>query len=288
MPEDRRIGAYILAGDPVWLASTLRQYYSLLDDLVVAVPDDARGWSGAPIPVDDVRRIVREVDTRGIAREIRGSWVDADEPIRADTAQRQAALDAVGDGVDWVLQIDNDEFLPDLEALSRALDEAQRLGLHAVEWPMRVLYRRTRSAVYEVVGRSREPRYDYPGPIAIRPGARLIDARRAVGPFLRAAVSGDVSSLQLSRPAADGETRWYGLRHEDAIVHNSWARRPADIRRKIRTWGHARGWRDAVYYTLVWLPVPVTWRAARDIHPFARGLWPRLQRRSPQGPERER
>jgi hypothetical protein len=285
VPDDRRIGAYVLAGDPVWLASTLAQYYPLLDDLVVAVAEDARGWSGATIPVGEVREVIRTVDTRGIAREISGSWTDPDEPIRADTAQRQAALDAVSPRSDWVLQIDNDEFLPDPPALLAALDEADRRNLPAVEWPMRVLYRQTRSAVFEVVGSAREPRYDYPGPVAVKPGVELIDARRTAGAFLRATVQGDTSSLQLSRPPGPMETRWPMLRPEDAIVHNSWARSPKDIRRKIRTWGHARGWRDSLYYFGVWLPAPLTWRLARDIHPFAKGLWPRLLRRAPQGPE---
>jgi hypothetical protein len=275
----RRIGAYVLPGDTVWLERTLTRFYPMLDALVVPVPQDGRGWTGAPIPVEDALAIVDRVDTRHLARRIPGRWTDADQPMRADTAQRQAALDALVDEVDWVIQLDNDELLPEPATLLAAIDEAERRGLDAVEWPMRVLFRRTRTHMFEIVGESGAPRYDYPGSVAVRPEANLADARRVVGPFLRVVVAGDDVSLQLARPPIAGEVRWTGIAHEHAIVHDSWARSPREILRKTRSWGHASGWRGRLYYVAVWLPTPLTWRWLHDVHPFARGLWPRVQRR---------
>jgi hypothetical protein len=280
----RRIGAYILPGDPVWLERTLARYYDLLDALVLPIPEDSRGWTGAPIQVDAVLAIVDAVDTRGLARRVPGQWTDAAHPMRADTAQRQAALDALASDVDWVVQLDNDELLPDLQAMIAAIDEAEARGLDAVEWPMRVLFRKTRRHMFEIVAADGSPRYDYPGAIAVRPTVRLSDARRIEGPFLRAVVRGDAASLQLSHRVAPGEERWVGLTHGQAVIHDSWARTPREIRQKTRSWGHASGWRGAVYYLAIWLPAPLTWRWLRDVHPFARGLWPRVQRR-PIAPE---
>ena len=146
---------------------------------------------------------------------------------------------------------------------------------------MRVLFRRTRRHIFEVVGADGSTRYDYPGAIAVRPEVRVVDARRVGGAFLRPVVSGDRSSLQLTHPLAPGEERWEALEPSQAVLHNSWARSPREIRQKTRSWGHASGWRGRLYYFAVWLPIPVTWRWARDIHPFARGLWPRVERRVP-------
>lgn len=276
----RRIGAYVLPGDTVWLEKTLVRYYPLLDALVIPVPTDGLGWTGARIPVEDALAIIDRLDSRHLARRISGRWTDAAQPMRADTAQRQAALDALADQVDWVIQLDNDELLPDPSALVAAIDEAERRGLGAVEWPMRVLFRRTRRHMFEIVDAGGRPRYDYPGSVAVRPEMRLTDARRVAGPFLRAVVAGDEASLQLRRPPADGEERWAGLSHDQAIVHDSWARSPREIRRKTRSWGHASGWRGRLYFATVWLPSPLVWRWMRDIHPFARGLWPRIHRRA--------
>jgi hypothetical protein len=276
----RRIGAYVLPGDPVWLERTLARYYPLLDALVVPVPEDRRGWTGAPIPVDEALAIIDRVDQRRLARRITGRWTDVENPMRADTAQRQAALDELAGVVDWVIQLDSDELIPDTGALITAIDEAERRGLDAVEWPMRVLFRSTRRHMFEIVAATGARRYDYPGAIAVRPIVRLTDARRVAGAFLRAVVAGDDVSLQLTWPAKEHEHRWPGLGPGDAIVHNSWARSPRDIRQKTRSWGHASGWRGRIYYGLVWLPAPVTWRWMQNFHPFAHRLWPRLQRRA--------
>jgi hypothetical protein len=279
----RRLGAYVLPGDTVWLEKTLTRTYPLLDALVVPVPADGVGWNGHPIPVEAALAIIRRVDTRGILSIVDGRWVEPTEPMRGETAQRQAAIDALAGTVDWVLQLDGDELLPEPDALFRAIDAAEEQGLRAVEWPMRVLFRRTRRWVFEVVGRRREPRYDYPGAIVVRPGIELLDARRVAGDYLRAVVDGDRSSLQIARPAEAGEHRWEGLRHEEAVIHNSWARSPHEIRQKVRSWGHANDVGGGRYYWLRWYPSPVTWRYARNLHPFARGLWPRLSRTATTG-----
>jgi hypothetical protein len=283
----RRIGAYILPGDTVWLERTLQRYYPLIDALVVPVPDDGRGWTGAPIPVGEALSIIERVDSRRLARHIHGIWSDAAQPMRADTAQRQAALDALVDEVDWVIQLDNDELLPEPYLLLSAIDEAERRGLDAVEWPMRVLFRRTRRHMFEVVGEQGAPRYDYPGSVAVRPEVRLSDARRVTGAFLRVVVAGDDESLQIMRPAASGEERWAGISHDQAVLHDSWARSAREIRQKTRSWGHASGWRGRLYFLTIWVPAPVTWRWMRDVHPFARGLWPRIQRRAIAPEERD-
>jgi len=277
---NRRIGAYVLPGDVVWLEQTLASYYPILDALVVPVPEGARGWTGAPIPVDAAMKIIDRVDTRRLMRRVSGRWRDTDHPMRAETAQRQAALDALAEEVDWVIQLDADELLPDVDALLMAIEEAENRGLSAVEWPMRVLFRRTSRHVFEVVAADGASRYDYPGAIAVRPGVRLLDARRAEGGFLRVVARGDTSSLQLVHSPGEREHRWEAIGHAQAVIHNSWARTTAEIRQKTRSWGHASGWRGAVYFATVWLPVPLTWRWARDVHPFSRGLWPRLERRA--------
>lgn len=272
-----RLGGYILPGDPVWLASSLTRYYEFLDDLVVVAPEDRLGWTGRPIPVDECLEIVRRLDHRGIARTVWGSWRDLADPLRAETAQRQAGIDALGDSVGWVLQVDNDEVLPQPQALLEMLGEANRRSLGAVEWPMRVLFRALANGTFlQVVGSDGAPRYDYPGPVAVKADTKLVHARRAAVPWLRLVVRGDTVSRPLLNELGDGEVRLDLLGPDQAIVHNSWGRHPSAVYRKITTWGHASGWRGQAYYWGTWLPAPLTWRLLRDFHPFSRGLWPRL------------
>jgi hypothetical protein len=276
-----RIGAYLLTGDPTWLASSLARYYDLLDDLVVLVPRDGRSWTGKPLPVADCLEAIRLIDVRGKARVVEGDWVDRDHPLRAENAQRQEGLDQLAD-MDWILQIDSDELLPAPERLVELLRRADDAGADAVEWPMRVLYRQLhRLEFLAVVDRDRGPRYEYPGPIAVRPGARLVDCRRpSTGAgFLRPVVTGDNRSPHVATAPGPGEHR-LEMDAEDAIIHNSWGRSAASVWNKLESSAHQLGVLRPFYFSLVWLPSPLTWRVLRNIHPLNRKLWPRLVRAS--------
>lgn len=277
MTREFSLGAYLLPGDPIWLRSSVARYYDQLDDLVILVPEDGRGWMGGPIPVAECLTAIEDIDTRGIARQVTGRWTDSTNPMSADTAQRQAGINALK-GVDWVLQIDNDEVLPDIAALLAAAASAP-VDVVGIEWPMRVIYRALQDGRWLLVtGLSGRPVFEYPGSVLVRRGTRLCDARRPCeGPVQRVVVDGDTESLQVRQPRAADERRIHGLPMEAAIIHNSWGRTPRDIWRKTRTWGHAAGLRGAVYYFTRWLPSPALWRRQRNLHPFADGLWPRLQ-----------
>jgi len=274
-----RLHAYVLAADPAWLERSLLSYYDIVDEIVVSYDRSGRGWTGAAVPVKETLERLEAVDRDGKLRRVGGDYASAaPSPIECDTAQRQEALLAAGRGADWVLQIDTDEVLPRPERLLELLGYADDHGLEAVEWPMRVLFRSLRGGRYlEVCDRDGRDRFEYPGPIAVRPGARLIDARRAEAPFLRPTVRGDDRSLQLVQPAGENETRAELLTPEEAILHYSWAGSSERVRSKISSWGHSSGWRSQAFYGLRWCPAPHVWRLMRDFHPFSRGLWPALK-----------
>jgi hypothetical protein len=277
MVDRPRIGAYILAADPTWLRSSLARYYDNLDVLVISMSSSNTGWTGSPIRADECAKIIESMDRRGVVRWVRGEWQDPSDPPAAEVRQRQAAIDAMAGEVDWILQIDSDEVLPDLAALIRVIARADGLGVEAIEWPMRVLYRRLRNGRYlQVVSQGGRVHYEYPGPIAVRPTAVLVDARRTAGAFIRPVVVGDTESFQLTRPAAPDEVRLEIVDADAAIVHNSWARRARDVHAKVSSWGHNRGLRTRVYFYVWWLPSPLRWRRMRDFHPLFPALWPRL------------
>lgn len=272
------LGAYLLPGDPVWLRSSLARYYDLLDDLVVVVPVPATGWTGRSLPVDECLEIIAEVDARGIARRVTGHWEDRDEPMRADTAQRQAGLDALAGHVDWVLQIDNDEVLPDPGVIMRVIESAGP-GVLGIELPLRVLYRRLGPRSFAAVsGASGRAVVEYPGSNVVRPTATLVDARRPAGQIVRHVVRGDTESLQVRQSSDPLVTRVEDLDPSEVILHNSWGRSAQEILRKTRSWGHASGVRGFLYVVTRWWVARWLWRWQRNLHPFADGLWPRLGR----------
>lgn len=274
-----RISAYVLAGDPTWVERSVGAYYEVVERLVVSYDVDDRGWTGAQLSASAVVERLRSLDVDHKMIFLPGSFHDNSvAPLHNDTAQRAAALSVAGEGMDWVLQLDTDEVLPDmprlLDVLARVDDDV--LG---VEWPMSVLFRGLRGGAYlQVCSAGGAAHVEYPGSVAVRPTAKLVQARRHVGVFERVLVAGDTSSLQVVRASEAVERRSFSIPGEAAILHNSWGRSPAVVWRKVRSWGHNEGLRSLAFYFLVWLPSPLTSRILRNFHPLNRTLWPRLRR----------
>lgn len=274
-----RFHAYLLAADPTWIATSLQAYVPFIDKLVVSFDERHLGWTGSQVAVEPCLAAIRKLDSDGKTEFAPGDFraMPGESLLEAETRQRKVAFTQAAAGADWVLQIDSDEVLPRWDALVDVLVEADRLGLSAVEWPMRILYRRLRDGRYlEVVTDRGTPHYEYPGPIAVRPHVLPIDCRRVPGPFLRPVVAGDLWSLQVQQAPGSDEHRVDLSDPSDAIWHNSWARASADVRAKVRSWGHNQGLKSWIYYYSRWLPAPLAWRGMRRFHPLYPGLWPRL------------
>lgn len=276
------INAYVLAADPTWLVTSVRAYYPHVEKLVVSYDEDGIGWAGGRVRVDACLAALRSLDDDRKIEWAGGRFRSFDRAggdggaLGAETRQRRVALELASSGADWVLQIDTDEVLPRWEALVSALEMADSLGLSAVEWPLRTLYRQVRKGGFlAVVTSQMTTHFDY-GSIAVRPGTQLVECRRSSGPFLRPVVLGDRFSLQVRRPPEEGEHRAEILTQDAAIWHNSWARSPRAVRSKIASWGHNQGLKSWFYYYAMWLPAPLTWRALRNFHPLYPPLWPRL------------
>jgi hypothetical protein len=273
-----RLHAYVLAADPTWVVRSISAYYGHVARLVVSYDPSGRGWTGAPVASAAVLARIRRLDVDDKVVLLPGEWRCATDPMRADTAQRQAALDAAGEDADWVLQIDTDEVLPRPEALLGVLTAASP-EVGSVLWPMRVLFRRIGPGRFlEVCAADGSPQYDYPGPVAVRAGTRLAHSRRP-GPevaSLLLVVAGDTASPTVAQKSGPAETR-ADLAAEDAIVHNSWARSFPVVWAKTASWGHSQGWGSRLYVLSRWWPAPLLWRVQRNLHPIQGSWWPRVR-----------
>lgn len=276
------IKAYILAADPAWIEQSVSSYYGIVDEIIVTYDKTSRGFTGVPIPVDECLQRLRAIDSENKMRFCPGDYSKPDErtPMGGEVYQRQCAFAEIGNDADWILQIDTDELLPNPDRLIDLLEYAGREEIPVVEWPMRVLFQRLSDGRFlEVCRTNGGDHFEYPGPIAARPGVNPLHGRRAHGTFLRTAVNGDNYSLQVRRPAEPDERRVEFCNTEDAILHFSWARTPEEMRLKVASWSHHDGLKSWMFYHLYWKGAPYLWRWMRDFHPFARGLWPALRAR---------
>jgi hypothetical protein len=274
-----RLKAYILAADPTWVEAGVLSYYDAVEEIVVSFDRHDRGWTGAPISASECVNRLRAMDHSRKMRFCAGDFARPHHsPLANETFQRQCALNEIGDDADWILQLDPDELLPNVEAFVDALRFAETRNVGSVEWPMRVLYYQLPTGQFlEICGADGSDLFEYPAPVAVRANTRLSHARRCEGKVLRVVVKGDTRSLQIVRPAEANEERIELASPADAILHNSWARTAANVRKKIASWGHNDGWRSWRYYYARWLPTRFLWRSMRNFHPIIGGLWPRLK-----------
>lgn len=274
---DVMIGAYVLLADPTWITASVRQYYDLIEVLVVSYDSKCKGWTGADVPVAECLEKLRQLDVDGKIVEIVGDYSGgSSSPIEKDTKQRQDCVDYLSNAVDWIVQLDTDEWFPNVTDIIKLVATLPS-DIDGIEWPMKVLYRQLGRNNYLAISDPKSnPVYEYPGPVIVRRNVRLVDARRISTQVLRCCVAGDVSSIQLSESHVNGIALLKNLSHDQVIIHNSWARCWQVVHRKVKTWGHNDGLRSMLYFWLIWFPAPFTWRMMSDFHPFAKGLWPKL------------
>lgn len=246
-----RVSAYVLIADPSFLAESIGAYYPFVDRIVLSYDRRALSWTGTPLPVEQCLEIVRALDIDGKCVNAPGDYARLDrEPLDNDTFQRQEALDAASEGADWVLQLDTDEVMMRPEVFFDALGRAAERGAAGLDFPARWLYTRVAPGRYlEQTGRLWRYAASYPGPLAVRSGTRLKLARQADVPLHRVDLRPRNTDPWHPADAPVDEV----IDPADAVVHFSWVRDPAVIRRKFGWSGHTDEMKPpAVYRRWEW------------------------------------
>jgi hypothetical protein len=236
-PEKLRLTAYVLLGDPHYLAASIASYYAYVSRIVACHDADGLSWSGEPLDLDTCLAEVRAADPAGKVDVVTGHFSAPDRPLlESDTRQRQVALDAASDNADWVLQLDTDEVALDAGRLVAAVSTAATRGYAAVDYPSRWLFaRRSAHRYVELSSRWGRPAMTYPGPLAVRAGTHLTLARQQGAARYRLDVC--ARSTDPAQPAS--------VVHEvvplsQAVLHFSWVRPREEMLRKSRVSSHAR------------------------------------------------
>jgi hypothetical protein len=233
----RRFGAYVLLADPAYLHESLVSYYDIVDTIVVAFDEDSISWTGEELDIEPCRSVVEGLDREHKVRWLPGRFHGGGRaPLEAETFERNAAISALGDSVDWILQIDTDEVLSSPARLLESVRRADAHGLSAVEFPARWLYGHIGGLRYlERCRRLWGVSAGFPGPVAVRAGTELRLARQCDAPPWRV----DFRARNTD-PAHPWNARVdESIDPEEGIWHFSWVRSGAQMRGKASTSGHA-------------------------------------------------
>ncbi len=226
-----------MAADPNYLAESVLSYYSQVERIVVSYDETSTSWTGTPIEVDTCLDILRRLDYDRKLVMAPGRYARLDhKPMENDTYQRQCALDLAGEGADWVLQIDTDEVIASPETFMSCLDEAERRGFNALDYPWRALLKQVGPRRYlENSTRFWRVTGGFPGAMAVRPGTKLVYGRQTLEPRFRADFRSTNTASWLGRSPRVHRV----VTPDQAIYHYSWVRSEDYMDRKSRWSGHA-------------------------------------------------
>jgi hypothetical protein len=235
-----RANAYVLAGDPTFLAASVQSYYDAVDRIVVSYDKSHLSWSGEAIPVDACLRELREVDPKGKLDLQSGAYSHPGvSGMECETSQRRAALASASEGADWVLQLDSDEVIPDLSVFMEMLSRTDAASASGLDFPSRWIYARTLDGRFlEGCSRWWRAAAGYPGPLAVRAGALLKHARQCEGPLFRVDFRKRNTDPWRGRDTPVHAT----VPVHAGVLHFSWVRTAEEMATKAKISGH----RDAV------------------------------------------
>lgn len=279
MINNNFVGAYVLASDAEELARTLPRYYDHINSLIVSFDANNLSWSGKKLDVIESLKVIQNIDLKNKAIYFSGNY-SSTERARGENEllQRQDALYETSKYCKWVLQIDSDEFVPDVKKIFDLIAIAERLECSGIEWPMKVIFRQTRRYSYQIINKDDSLHVEYPGPIMVKANSNLILSRQISKKSLRIIPSSS-TSLQVVGSASEHNIQTYEL--EDGsqflILHNSWGKKPKDIISKIRNSPHF-GTRLDLPYFFLWLFSPVFYRFIRNFNPVTPPLWAKLRK----------
>ena len=242
-----RINAYIMAADPAWIEASVLSYYDLVQKIVVSYDEEGLSWSGTPLRVDACLERLKRIDSKGKLRFYPGRFARLDcNPMKNDTRQRQCALDLAGRDADWVLQLDTDEVLADSAEFASCLAQAQHSNFSAMEYPARWLYQSAGDERYlERCSRLWRAVAGFPGPVAVRPGVQLRNARQCDAPLFRV----DFRKRNTD-PCHHADAPVHRVVHPACgIIHYSWIRSEEELVSKTSAWGHSQeNWDAEIRY----------------------------------------
>lgn len=262
-----RLTAYVLAADPAYLTESLLSYYAHVDQIVVSYDEDARSWTGTPLPIKECLRAVARLDVAHKCVLAPGHYARVGRPpLENETFQRQRALDLASENADWVLQLDTDEVVPRPATLLRSMAHAEAAGAGGLEYPSRWLYAQVGKNTYlESATRTGRLTASFPGPLAVRAGTTLRHCRQADTPLFRVDVRPWNTDPHQARTAVVHEV----VPESHAVIHFSWVRSDEAMRQKFGWSGHTAEYSEPAVYSR-W-----KWRSA---HPRTAALTSALRR----------
>jgi hypothetical protein len=237
---------FLVAYDYDLLKCALPLIYKEASYIVLALDKDCRSFSGNQFEVSiEFFEWVKKFDIQKKILWNRGDFYQPHiAPLEVETLTRNRLFDVLTETVDWYVQLDSDEYFIDFNGFKRWLSEYDCRDINAIKVYLKSIFKQGKNGFY------------------------------TVGSLTESVV------VACRKPLYQSTRHPVGEQYEFApftILHQSWARKDAEVQFKLSNWGHKNDLAAAKFYKLWSSCNQTNYRFYRYFHPLHPPLWPFLE-----------
>lgn len=236
---------YLISYDYEYVKISLPRVYEYVDEIYFAVDIDRKTWAGKPLEIEDqFWAWIKEFDRAGkIIIYEDHFYVAGLSPMECDTRERNLLGQYMGEA-DWYIQIDSDEYFIDFSTFASKLREYKPGKPTTIACKVLTLFKEVSNGFLFI--------YDSVETLNFATNNPIYD-------IARINQSGNLLVL------------W-----NDLVLHQSWARKPDEIYRKLHNWSHKDDFNLNSFYN-IWNAIDENnYHVLSNFHPLDPGLWPKL------------
>ncbi|WP_256010778.1 hypothetical protein [Desertivirga xinjiangensis] len=236
---------FLVSYDYEYLKTSLPIVYPYIEEIFLCLDLKRRTWSGEIFTISDT--FWSWLDQLDIEKKIviyeDDFYIENVPVIELDTRERQMLSARMGD-CDWFMQIDSDEYFVDFPELLRKLNNYEPGEPVSINCKVIPMYKQTEDG------------------------------------FIIVSEAADYLPFITNSPVYTYARYSSGLKQvfwDDRVVHQSWARRSAEIKAKLNNWGHKDDFNTESYYNLWDAIDDHNYVYVRNFHPLDQVSWPKLE-----------
>lgn len=236
----------LISYDYKYFKNSLPTYYKYVDEIVLAIDQDRKTWSGIPFVIEEeFFKWIKEVDVNNKIRIYEDNFhLPNLNALENDSRERTLLGKFMGDG-GWHIQIDADEYFIDFPSFIndlRVIEKGKTQDLTIwLKWV--TLYKKCKN------------------------GYVFINSNEQ---FPIATTKPEYVAARVTK-----NTRKVELNHK--VIHQSWARKEQEISQKLESWGHNIDFPLISYFNF-WKAIDdYTYKFVQNFHPLTPHTWPKLE-----------
>lgn len=242
---------YLISYDYAYIFNSIKLIYDHVDSIVISYDADNKTWAGNDIFIP--KSFFAEIQAIDVHKKITlykdRFCIPNREPMELETRQRNMMAEKMGKG-GWHIQIDSDEYAYDFKLLTEFLRKNRFLTKNPKKTPVNflvnliVLFKQNKEGFYVI-----EP---------FNESCFLITNNPIYEKARKPQVGRDIKL-------------------DYFMIHQSWARSPADIEQKIKNWGHKNDF-DVQQFYEKWKDLNENnYKEYIDFHPLPGSYWGKLE-----------